>query len=323
MTEQESVSIRVESVSKTYRKRGGGAVRAVDDVTLFVEPGQTIGLLGLAGAGKTTLLKIVGGAIQPTSGRVRVNGHDLARERRLVIGEIDATLRPWPGIDLNATAWNHLTHSSPESAADTRWRERAERVLRHLSLWAQRDMPLSELPALLQKRVVLARALLVRRSVVLLDDLFLGLGREPILDVKDSFSELVREPPKMIVMTLSNLDAACELCDRVVLMERGRVVAECRGVDLDRFSSGVCYQIKVKEQVSRHWFAPFEAYMTMTQTGDETILWSNPPDQAALQGLLARVRDLGLTLISVDQTEPDFHQVFDGLHGHPVAVEPA
>jgi ABC-2 type transport system ATP-binding protein len=86
-----SAAIEIRNLSKTYR-HAGNAQAAVDNLDLIVEPGEVLGFLGPNGAGKTTTIKMICGLITPTTGSIRVNSYDVARERNVVMRQIGAVL---------------------------------------------------------------------------------------------------------------------------------------------------------------------------------------------------------------------------------------
>jgi ABC-2 type transport system ATP-binding protein len=86
------VAFELTNLSKLYQRGKGSAVRAVDGLNLSVPAGQVIGLLGPNGAGKTTTIKMMCGLVTPTSGRVRLHGYDVARERPMAVRQVGAVL---------------------------------------------------------------------------------------------------------------------------------------------------------------------------------------------------------------------------------------
>jgi ABC-2 type transport system ATP-binding protein len=252
-----SIAIRLDSLSKTYRRsHGSPAVQALTCLCLAVPAGQVQGLLGHAGAGKTTTLKLIGGMLKPTAGRVLVNGCDVARERDAARRQVYVALRQNPGL-----------------------RGRA-------------------IPA---------------EPILLLDEPALGAAPRA---VEDWLRELAREHGKTVVLATRDLDVARELCDRVAVLSRGRLVAEREARFLaDRFLGQKFYRIRVQGHLEGPWSEWFEG-LTLTRVDEGEMVLSGPiVDQAALHGVLAKVRDLGLPLLSVTCSDIDLGEEYGSLPG--------
>ena len=103
-------AIEIESLNKTFRKRKGPPVEAVRDLDLSVSRGQVYGFLGPNGAGKTTTVKMMCGLVTPASGRVRLNGHDVARERGPALAQIGVVLEGTRNVYWRLSAWQNLLY---------------------------------------------------------------------------------------------------------------------------------------------------------------------------------------------------------------------
>ncbi len=247
-----SVAIKLDRLSKTYRRRRGHpAVSAVTCLCLSVRAGQVQGLLGHAGAGKTTTLKVIGGILKPTAGRVLVNGHDVVRERDAARRQVNVVLAGSPELTTRA------------------------------------------LPA---------------KPILLLDEP--ALGQDP-LALKDRLRRLARERGTTVVLATQCLDVAREMCDRVAVVKRGRLVAEREARFLeDSLLGSAFYQIRVKGQLESSWSGWFEDLVLRAEENGEMVLSGPIVDQAALYGVLTKLRDLGLPLLSVSRCEADLGAMF-------------
>ncbi|MFN2616674.1 MAG: ABC transporter ATP-binding protein [Thermoleophilaceae bacterium] len=217
-----------------------GGLTALEDVSLEVEPGQVVGIIGPNGAGKTTLFNAICGFVQRNEGRIEYQGRTLERIRphKLVYMGIARTLQ---GLGL----WNGLTalenvmagaevHAQagflpallglPKSDRDEdALRERAQAALDRLDVGDCADKLPESLPYGLQKRIALARAVVAEPSLILLDEPASGLSENEIERLAAVVRELRRETA--IALVEHHMDFVMSICDRVVVLNFGRVVA--------------------------------------------------------------------------------------------------
>ncbi|MER7169557.1 ABC transporter ATP-binding protein [Micromonospora sp. NPDC000207] len=214
-------AIEVEHLHKRY-----GDVVAVDDVSLRVEPGEVLGVLGANGAGKTTTVELIAGLRRPDRGRVRVLGLDPRRDR--------AAVRQVLGVQLQQAYLHHaLTvaelvdlfasfYPDPRPAAE---------LLDLVELGRQTRTRFEKLSGGQQQRLSIALALVGRPRVVILDELTTGLDPHARRRVWQGIEALREET---VVLVSHAMDEVERLCDRVVLIDAGRVVALGSPADLVR-----------------------------------------------------------------------------------------
>lgn len=299
-----SPAIELRGLSKTYRPQASGPVRALVHVTLSARAGEVVGVLGPNESGKTTLVKLIAGMVRPTGGQVRVWGRDVAHERTLAPHRLCVALEGRPQRRSQGSAWQHLLQCGQGMGlGGLDLHLRATRLLQELELWERRDAPLYTLSSTLQRKVALARALLADPPLVVLDEPTLGLDERSARAVQQWMARLAQEHGKTVLLTTYQPDLASALCDRVVLMQRGRLAADLAAGELRRLLRGNQYQIRVKGQLGSRWSEWFDGMTVLPAGGDETILRGTIADQAALHGLIGKVRDLGLPLLAVTREE--------------------
>jgi NitT/TauT family transport system ATP-binding protein len=207
--------LHVERVSHQY-----GPVAALDSIDLDIADGETVALIGPSGCGKSTLLGILGGLLQPSSGRVTLSGKlpaDSLNPFTYVFQ--DFALLPWRTVEANvALALEHRLNAA----------ERRERVAAALSLTGLADFASAypkQLSGGMRQRVGIARALVVRPAVLLLDEPLSALDAQTReLLMEDLLRIWAREKSTRVYVT-HNLEEAARLADRVVVLSRrpGRV----------------------------------------------------------------------------------------------------
>jgi sodium transport system ATP-binding protein len=217
--------IDVQHLFKTFHLPGGGSVRAVDDVSFAVQPGEVYGLLGPNGAGKTTTLRMILGLLRPTRGQASIAGFGSTAfpdEVKRRVGLVSAGAGLYPGLTARELLLFFADlYAVPLPAAE----EELGRLTRLLGLGDVLDRRCANLSTGQRQRVSLARALIHRPPVMLLDEPTLGLdvlGSQVIIE----YIELLRNEGKAVILTTHHLDDAERLGTRFGLLHQGRLVIE-------------------------------------------------------------------------------------------------
>jgi len=242
-------ALHVENLVKVFHPRGfrwgnhRAPVRAVDGMNFSVPRGEIFGLLGPNGAGKTTILKILGTLIAPTEGRAFVLGFDAARQpldvRRCISMVVQETATD---LFLNARD-NLLTFARFHGMAPAEARRRADDVMARFNLTAEADKKVMDLSGGYRRRVQVAKIFMVETPVVFLDEF--STGMDPIL--KRAVMDFLRQESargRTIVLTTQILSEAEELCDDILIMNKGRQVARGDLHALKLLSAGV-YEVAI------------------------------------------------------------------------------
>ena len=211
--------IHVDALVKTF-----GSFRAVDGVSLEVAPGEIHGFLGPNGAGKTTTIRMVAGLLKPDSGRVAIDGRDLAREPEAAKGALGFIPdRPFLYEKLTAAEFLRFhggLYGIEGEAADARAGELLE--LFELSGW--RDELVESFSHGMKQRLVMCAAFLHRPRAVLVDEPMVGLDPRGARLIKQVFRFMSRRGVA-ILMSTHTLEVAEEMCDRISIILGGRIIA--------------------------------------------------------------------------------------------------
>lgn len=213
----------VEQLTVHYGKKV-----AVDKLSIAVDAGQIVGLLGPNGAGKSTALLAMAGGLMPSAGTIRIAGHDLAREPLLAKAKIGLADQP-PSLYEFFTVAEHVAMVA--EARGDRDRDGQRALLDELGLGKVADKPCRQLSFGMRQRVGLAAALVGDLAVVLLDETLNGLdphaGRRARAVLTAAAARGVA-----IVMSTHLLGVAEGLCQRIVVMDDGKIVADLAGDEL-------------------------------------------------------------------------------------------
>jgi ABC-type multidrug transport system ATPase subunit len=217
------VAIHVDQLVKTYRSSGSG-VRAVDGVSFEVKRGAIFGLLGPNGAGKSTTLKILTTLVRPTSGHASVLGHDVVAHALEVRKRIVVVIQEHAAELFLSVRDNLITFARFHGMRDATIQDRADSVMEQFGLTAEAAKKAQDLSGGFRRRVQVAKVFMVDTPVVFLDEF--STGMDPIL--KRSVMDLLRKEAargRTIVLTTQILSEAEELCDDILIIDKGRQVA--------------------------------------------------------------------------------------------------
>jgi len=221
--------IEVRGVSRRFvqgRARSARSVQAVAGLDWVAGDGCISGLLGPNGAGKTTLLRIVAGLLEPDAGQVRVDGIDVATQRRAAMGRI-GVLSDARGLYPRLTARENIVYygrlqGMTTSAADARARSLAQ-TLQMLPLLERRTEGFSQGERM---KTALARALVHDPHNIILDEPTNGLDVQSTRALREALQRLRDEQGKCIVFSTHLMQEVERLCNQVLVMARGRAVAQ-------------------------------------------------------------------------------------------------
>jgi ABC-2 type transport system ATP-binding protein len=212
-------AIEVEELSKRY-----GTTVAVDGVSFAVPAGATFGLLGGNGAGKTTTIAMLLGLLIPSTGTIRVLGHDMARDRFAALAQMNFS-SPYVALPARLTVAENLRvygHLYGVPRLERRLRELTD----ELDLGSLLDRPAGQLSAGQKTRVALAKSLINRPSVLLLDEPTVSLDPDTGDTVRSWLERYRAQSGCTILLASHNMAEVERLCDRVLMLKQGRVVAE-------------------------------------------------------------------------------------------------
>jgi ABC-2 type transport system ATP-binding protein len=211
--------IVVQDLVKRY-----GSFTAVDGVSLDVAPGEIHGFLGPNGAGKTTTIRMIAGLLKPTAGRIVINGHDLAvapEQAKASLGFIPDR----PFIYEKLTAGEFLRfHGGLYGMDETDTARRADEMLEVFELTRWKDELVESFSHGMKQRLVMSAAFLHRPRAVLVDEPMVGLDPRGARLIKDVFRAMSRRGVA-ILMSTHTLEVAQEMCDRIAIILKGRIIA--------------------------------------------------------------------------------------------------
>src|SRR5215468_7611766 len=225
--------IEVNQVTKRF-----GDFTAVDAVSFGVEHGEIFALLGPNGAGKSTLIRMLTTLIPPTSGTASIYGHDVSKEAnevRQVIGVIPQAMTS--DLELSVEE-NLLIYSKLYGVPRERRRRLIGELLEAVELTKWRDKPVRNLSGGMRRRVEIARGLIHEPRVFFLDEPTTGLDPVSRVAVWDMLRQLKERRDLTVFLTTHYMDEADKLCDRIAIVDHGKLVALDSPIKLKESISG-------------------------------------------------------------------------------------
>ena len=218
-------AVAVRDLRKTYG--GDDGVVAVDGVSITVERGEVVGLLGPNGAGKTTTLKAALGLLMPTAGSCEVLGIDVHEDTARAYRHVGAMLEGARNVYWRLTPRENLGFFASLQGVDPRERRAEhEALLDSLGLLDRADDPVNDFSRGMKGKVALACTLARETPVVFLDEPTLGLDVEATRDLRRRIRRLADEEGRTVLLSSHDMDTVQAVCDRAVVMNEGRVVAD-------------------------------------------------------------------------------------------------
>lgn len=211
--------IEVENLTKRY-----ATATAVEDVTFSVREGEIVGFLGPNGAGKTTTMRVLTGFLPPTHGTARIAGNDIvtrSREARAAIGYLPESAALYPEMRVR----EFLTYRARlEGVVRGEVRRRVDEAVERCLLSEVAGRKVENLSRGYRQRAALASALVHQPPVLILDEPTVGLDPTQIIKIREMIRELGRD--RAVLLSTHILPEVDAVCDRVLIIDRGRIVAE-------------------------------------------------------------------------------------------------
>jgi ABC-2 type transport system ATP-binding protein len=309
-------AIAVEGLRKQFGE-GEEAVVAVDDVSFDVERGSVVGLLGPNGAGKTTTIKSILGMVLPDAGSVHVQGVDVYERPRTAYAHVDAMLEGARNDYWRLTVEENLRYFAtiggvdPDSVGD-----RHDELLEKLDLAEKADTAVRDLSRGMKQKVSLASVLASGAEVVFLDEPTLGLDVESSLTLRRELRRIVDERDLTVVVSSHDMDVIEDVCDRVVIMREGEVVADDDVAGLLQSFDTRGYRVTSPDLDGSLLGDLREAFDVVdVDRFGETTRVEVATDSDGFYALAAYLREREVTLDAVDTVEVDLEDVFVELTG--------
>jgi ABC-2 type transport system ATP-binding protein len=299
--------LQVDGLTKRY-----GQLVAVDHVSFDVVRGETFGFLGPNGAGKTTTVRMLTGVIEADEGKALIAGH---RAGSLKAKQITGVVPEMANAYADLAGWNNLMlvarlYGIPDEEA----RRRSRALLEEIDLLQRKDDPVKAYSKGMKQRLILCMALVSDPEVLFLDEPTSGLDVQSARLMKDMLRRLNTQG-KTIFLTTHNMDEASQLCDRVAIINKGRVVAVDAPERLRTAISGRhSVEVSFSDSVGPEALRQLPGVNEVQKVGDRYRLFTDNPSDLVVT-LVNHSLTLGLKIVTMNTLAPSLEDAFVALTG--------
>ncbi len=234
--------IEVKNLTKKFE-----SLPAVNEINFSIKEGEVFGLLGPNGAGKTTTLHMLATLLKPTSGRALVNGYDITKQPSLVRKSIGVVFQE-PSSDDILTGYENLKLHALMYGVSKSFREkRIQEVLQLVDLTDRKDDLVKKYSGGMRRRFEIARGLLHNPRILFLDEPTLGLDPQTRERIWVYIEQLVKEEKITVIITTHYMDEADRLCDRIAIIDYGKIVVLDSPKRLKKILGGDIIRLRIKQ----------------------------------------------------------------------------
>jgi ABC-2 type transport system ATP-binding protein len=301
------MSITVKNLTKIY-----GEQRAVNDISFSIEPGEIVGFLGPNGAGKSTTMKMITGYLEPTAGDINVNGIDVTKtplEAKRKIGYLPES---------NALYYDMYVREYLGFIADVHQlrntKQKVEDVIQLTGLASESKKRIGQLSKGYKQRVGLAAALLHDPEILILDEPTSGLDPNQIIEIRNVIKEQGRN--KLVLFSSHILQEVEAICDRVIIINKGSIVADDKLATLQQSSSASVVRVQFKEALEQEWLNRLAGAKSVRKVDTNTwIIETDNPDTVRNE-LKKFERENNLDIVSLQSETQSLEEIFRSLTGN-------
>jgi len=300
-----SIALEIKNVGKTYKLQDGNSLKALDDITFNVKQGEIFGLLGPNGAGKSTLINILGGTVIKSNGLVNVWGFDLdlnPRQVRASIGivpqevNVDPFFTPKKLLDIQAGMYGVAKKDRI-----------TDKILELTSLTDKADSYMRSLSGGMRRRLLLAKAMVHQPPILILDEPTAGVD----VDLRQKLLENVKELNKQgvtIILTTHYLQEAEELCDRIAIINHGKIVALDKTENL--LSEIHLKKIKFKVKNFKNIGDKLDDHLKIEYLKNNQISVKYDKTISNIEDIIFKIKEKGLEIEDIMTEDADLEDVF-------------
>jgi len=299
-----SVAIAVHNLTKRY-----GDITAVDTISFEVKQGEIFGFLGPNGAGKTTTIRILTGIIKPDEGKATIMGHDIEKEP-LQAKQIMGIVPEMSNAYVDLSAWNNLMLIGELYGVPKKQRaERAKRLLEKFGLYDRRNQLVRGFSKGMKQRLILCMALINEPAILFLDEPTSGLDVESAKLIREMIMEL-NDAGTTVFLTTHNMEEANKLCNRIAIINHGRIAAIDTPEKLRVKSSGLqSIEASFDYLVNTDDLAKIPCIKQIEKMGDKIKFYTIDPNEA-LNRIMDYARSHDLKIITLNTLAPSLEEVF-------------
>lgn len=304
----EEYAVEINGLTKTF-----GQQTAVDQVSFNIKRGEVFGLLGPNGAGKTTTLRMMTTLLQPTSGDIKIFGHDVKTESQTVRSLFGLTGQ-YASVDEDISARENLMiFSRLNSLSRQEAKARTAELLEEFSLVNSADKAISNFSGGMRRRLDLAVSLITRPALIFLDEPTTGLDPRTRTQMWATIRQLVAAG-STIVLTTQYLEEADELADRIAVIDHGKLVSIGTPAELKAQVGGAKLRVEVVDDAQAEQARGVMANtLPATPQVTRNVVEVAIDDINTVVGILQAITAAGVTMTNMSVEQPSMDDVFFAL----------
>lgn len=304
----EEYAVEINGLTKTF-----GQQTAVDQVSFNIKRGEVFGLLGPNGAGKTTTLRMMTTLLQPTSGDIKIFGHDVKTESQTVRSLFGLTGQ-YASVDEDISARENLMiFSRLNGLSRQEAKVRTTELLEEFSLVNSADKAISNFSGGMRRRLDLAVSLITRPALIFLDEPTTGLDPRTLTQMWDTIRQLVAAG-STIVLTTQYLEEADELADRIAVIDHGKLVSIGTPAELKAQVGGAKLRVEVADDAQAEQARGVMAdTLPATPQVTRNVVEVAIDDINTVAGVLQAITAAGVTMTNMSVEQPSMDDVFFAL----------
>jgi ABC-2 type transport system ATP-binding protein len=298
------MSIEVRQLLKQY-----GAQKAVNEISFTVNKGEIVGFLGPNGAGKSTTMKMITGYLEPDAGQITVSGVDVTKDplaAKRKIGYLPES---------NALYYDMYVREYLGFVADVHQvadkKDKVEHVIKLTGLSPESNKRISQLSKGYKQRVGLAAALLHDPEVLILDEPTSGLDPNQIIEIRNVIKEQGKD--KLVLFSSHILQEVEAICDRVIIINKGRIVADDTLANLQQRSSATVVRVSFKEPLEAEWLARLPEVKSVHKVDTYTWNLETEAPEAVRKAVFGMAVEHNLNIVSLQTHSESLEEIFRSL----------
>jgi len=305
--------LAVKNLTKIYRSRRRGDIVAVDNVSFNVYKNEVVGLLGPNGAGKTTIIKSIGTILRPTSGEIWVDGADAIRNPRAALEKVTAVLEGNRNIYWRLTVKDNLEFFAGLQGQSLRSvKSYIDELIEMFNLKEKIHEQARALSRGMQQKLAVACALVKRTPILLLDEPTLGLDVETSYELRWILKRMAERGERTILLSSHDMNVVQDICERVIIINHGRIVVDDRIENLKKLFSASAYRFEIEGHLSPAQEQKLKQFdlIKITRDGQRTVIEAELLDSQKVYEIIDVLRENGCRLESVGKQYPDLEEIF-------------
>lgn len=307
-------ALQVKDLTKLYRQRRAEPVVAVDHVSFSVWKNEVVGLLGPNGAGKTTTIKCIAGLVKASLGEIWLDGVDALRHPKKAMERVAALLEGNRNIYWRLTPRENLEFFAGIQGHPVRKvKAYIEELIEVFGLRDKEQTPARKLSRGMQQKLALACALVRQTEVLLLDEPTLGLDVETSYELRHVLKAMAARGERTILLSSHDMHVVQDICEHVIIINNGRVVADDRVTNLMKLFQASAYRFEIEGRLSGQLEVKLRErfpLLTLSATDHRTYVDADLRDGAELYEVLEIFKDGSTKIESISHKEPDLEEIF-------------